>query len=160
MYKSFNNIEEFNVYIKSKKITREIKKIIVHQLWQRKGNTFWGQKSLTGLDEYYKKKGKGRGFHFCIGKGKIWEFLDLNQQADQAVIESVNCNSLAIEVDSVINERKPSPRDWKLFLKTINSLMQLFKIEPNMLFLHKEFHDTPCTDFEKEYLLSELNKIV
>lgn len=160
-YPTFNTVEEYEEYLNGIEIKRSIKKIILHVLWRKPKNVFWGEDSLIGLEKYYKDKGRGKGFHLCIAQGKIFEFLSLNEPVDQSGKDDINLESIAIEIDGVIGGRKPSKQDWILYLETIDLLMKKFNLEPNQIYCHYRFDpDTPCPGFDEEYLLKEINRYV
>ena len=151
--------EQFKKYLFDDfKQRREIDKIVLHYLWKRKENYFWGIKSLIGLDEYYKKQDRTFAFHLCVKDDDIWIAKDLNEKPDQSGDAKINDWAIALECDAVIGHRPPNKKTWKTYLFVISMLMKRFTLNPNHLFLHKEFHEgDTCPDFTKEFLLKELN---
>ncbi len=157
-FKVFNHINQFDNYIFNNEFNRIIKKIVLHQLWVKPENYWWGEKSVIGLNEYYKKQGRSFAFHIAIAQNKIWLCKDLDEEPDQSGPRKINKNAVAIEVDSVINHRPPSDEDWNLYIKTISLLMERFNISPDNLYLHKDFNKkTPCPDFSVETVLLAIN---
>lgn len=159
-YQIFDTIQGFQKYLNTAFFYRPIRKIILHQLWIKPQNTWKGEKSIIGLEKYYKEQGRSFAFHIAIADNKIWLIKDLNENAKQTGVKEINENSIGLELDSVIGGRKPTKENWRLYLQTIDVLMKRFQLNPNLLYLHREFDsNTPCPDFDLQFLLEELNEL-
>jgi len=136
---------------------RPITRLTLHFLWRKKGNKWWGEKSVKGLSEYYKKQNRDFAFHFAVAEDKIWYCLDLNKEPSHT--GKFNIGSIDIEADAVIGHRKPTEQTWETFLFVIRKLMQKFRLDPNQIYFHSEVDKKAknCPDIKsKDWLLEQL----
>ncbi len=138
-------------------LNREIDKIILHMLWLREGNEFWGEKTMQGLEKFYSNQRRKRAFHYAIEGEDIWPFAPLEQRPHQGGPNKINDKSIAIEMDGVIYKRAPKRESWDTYMFVIRALMKKFDIPKSQIFLHREFHKgTPCPGFNKRTVLENL----
>lgn len=160
-FKSYSK-EQFREYLWKTDFKREISRIVIHYLWRKKRNVFWGEKSLIGLEKFYKKHGRRRAFNLCVNGNEIWEFLNIQYEADHSASWR---NSVDLEVDAVIGHRPPTPQSWDTMIFIIDQLLKRLDLQPNDLYLHSELDfnsDCPFakdTKGMKEWLLKQINKL-
>lgn len=148
---------EFTEWLNKTEFTRKIDKLVLHMLWVREGNEFWGEDTMQGLEKFYRSQGRRRAFHFAVNDDEIWPFAPINQRPHQGGPAEINDGSIAIEIDGVIRKRAPTRESWDTYMFVIRALMKKFGIKKDQIFLHNEFHDgTPCPGFNKRTILENL----
>jgi len=152
--------KEFAEYIKGKKQTRKIDKIVLHHTWDTIKQWQKGEVSCDYYKKMYEEKGWESGPHLFVAPEGIWLFTDINIQGTHA--NEGNRRSIGIEMVGRYDRKLPSGKvlgNTKAILKV---LLKKFNLKPENIHFHREYNpkkSCPGKAITKNWVRSEIKQI-
>jgi len=151
--------KEFAEYIRKKKVTRKIDKIVLHHTWDTIEQ--WRREEVSC--DYYKKMYKGKGWkagpHIFVAPEGIWLFTDINIQGRHA--NQGNKGSIGIEMVGRYDEKLPSGKILENTRAVLKVLLKKFDLLPKDIHFHREYNpqkSCPGKVINKQWVKKELKK--
>lgn len=149
----------FREYIKNKKITRKIDKIVLHHTFDSIKQWEKGEISCDFYKKIYEKKGWKSGPHFFVAPEGIWLFTDMNTQGTHA--NRGNRGSVGIEIVGRYDKKLPSGKIWDNTKTVLITLLKKFNLDSTAIHFHREYNpkkSCPGKAITKKWVRSEIKR--
>ncbi|MEF8847334.1 MAG: peptidoglycan recognition family protein [Candidatus Paceibacterota bacterium] len=150
--------DQFEQYIKDKKVDREIDKIVLHHTYDTLKEWEQGKISPDYYKKFYEEKGWEVGPHLFVAPEGIWLFTDISMTGRHA--NEGNSNSIGIEMVGRYNDESPSGKIWKNTKAILKNLLKKFDLSLQDVHFHREYNsgkDCPGKAVTRKWLKKELS---
>lgn len=149
--------KEFVEYIREKKITRYIDKIVLHHTHSTITEWKKGERSVKYYKDLYEEKGWDSGPHFFVAPEGIWLFTDINIEGIHA--NDGNEGSVGIEMIGRYDAKAPSGEVWNNTKLVLNALIKKIGLSAREIHLHRKYNSSkscPGRAVTYKWLMSQL----